>query len=160
MRVFVAGAVAAAFITAIALAVPVALASPALAATCQPYSGTGHDTASAPAGPYVGAQDITVGHTAYSNVPAVTSVLAPLSPEGSSGVLTTTTSHEITLPSGTITTIDNAHLIPTGAPGVYRLVSHLVITGGATGQLQLQGTVNFATLSAEGTVVGTVCGLS
>jgi hypothetical protein len=75
-------------------------------------------------------------------------------------VLTTTTSHEITLPSGTITTIDNAHLIPTGAPGVYRLVSHLVITGGATGQLQLQGTVNFATLSAEGTVVGTVCGLS
>jgi hypothetical protein len=51
------------------------------------------------------------------------------------------------------------HLIPTQTPGVYKLVSHLAITGGASGELQLQGTVNFATLSAEGTIVGTVCGL-
>jgi hypothetical protein len=42
---------------------------------------------------------------------------------------------------------------------VYKLVSHLVITGGATGELELQGTLNRGTLSAEGTIVGTVCGL-
>jgi hypothetical protein len=36
----------------------------------------------------------------------------------------------------------------------------LVIVGGATGEIQLQGTVNFGTLSADGTFAGTVCGLS
>ncbi len=145
---------------AVALAVPAAAASPALASTCQPYSATGHDAASSPAGPYVGLQNITIGSTSYNNVPAVTSVLAPLTPEGNSGVFTTTTSHTISLPSGTITTTDNVHLIPTDTPGVYKLVSHLMIGGGATGQIQLQGTVDFVTLSAEGTFVGTVCGLS
>ena len=90
----------------------------------------------------------------------MTSILAPLAPEGDSGVLTTTTSHTISLPSGTITTLDNVHLIPTDTPGVYKLVSHLAINGGATGEIQLQGTVNFGTLSAEGTFTGTVCGLS
>src|SRR5580765_6825708 len=77
---------------------------PALAATCQPYRATGHDAASSPAGPYVGVQDITIGSTSYSNVPAVTSVLAPLTTEGDSGVLTTTTSHAISLLSETIAT--------------------------------------------------------
>jgi hypothetical protein len=143
-----------------ALSVPVGAASPALASACQRYAATGQDTATAPAGPYVGVENVTIGSTSYSNVPAVTSILAPLTPEGDSGVLTTTTSHTISLPSGTITTLDNVHLIPTGIPGVYKLVSHLAINGGATGQIQLQGTVNFATLSAEGTFTGTVCGLS
>jgi hypothetical protein len=89
----------------------------------------------------------------------VTSILAPLTPEGMSGVLTTTTSHTIELPIGTITTTDSAHLIPTGTPGIYKLVTHMVITGGATGQLELQATANFVTLTADGTIVGTVCGL-
>ena len=150
----------AAVVGAIAFAVPAANASPALASACQPYSATGHDAATSPAGPYVGVENVTIGKTTYSNVSAVTSILAPLTAEGDSGVFTTTTSHAISLPSGTITTTDNVHLIPTQTPGVYKLVSHLVITGGASGELQLQGTVNFGTLSAEGTFVGTVCGLS
>ncbi len=112
-----------------------------------------------PAGPFVGIENITIANTIYSDVPTVTTILAPLTPEGSSGVLTTTTSHAIGLPSGTITTTDDAHLIPTQTPGVYKLVSHLVISGGATGELELQGTLNLGTLSAQGTVVGTVCGL-
>ena len=112
-----------------------------------------------PAGPFVGIENITIGSTTYSDVPTVTTILAPLTPEGNSGVLTTTTSHAIALPSGTITTTDDAHLIPTRTPGVYKLASHLVITGGATGELELQGTLNLGTLSAQGTVVGTVCGL-
>jgi hypothetical protein len=90
----------------------------------------------------------------------VTIILAPLTAEGDSAVFTTTTSHAIALPSGTITSTDDVHLIPTQTPGVYKLVSHLAITGGASGELQLQGTVNLATLSAEGTIVGTVCGLT
>lgn len=111
------------------------------------------------AGPFVGIENITIGNTTYSDVPTVTTILASLTPEGNSCVLTTTTSHAIALPSGTITTTDDAHLIATQTPGVYKLVSHLVITGGATGELELQGTLNLGTLSAEGTVVGTVCGL-
>jgi hypothetical protein len=145
---------------AVGLAVPAAAASPALASSCQRYSATGHDAATSPAGPYVGVQDVTLGSTSYSNVPAVTSVVAPLTPEGNSGVLSTTTSHTISLPSGTISTTDDVHLIPTGSSGVYKLVSHLVINGGGTGEIQLQGIVNFGTLSAEGTFAGTVCGLS
>jgi hypothetical protein len=35
----------------------------------------------------------------------------------------------------------------------------LVVTGGATGQLELQATANFVNLTAEGTITGTVCGL-
>jgi len=143
-----------------ALALQIGAASPALAATCQPYSATGHDTAGSLAGPYVGVENITIGSTCYGSVPAVTTIIAPLSAEGDSGVLTTTTSHTISLPSRTITTIDNVHLIPTDNPGVYKLVSHLVVNGGATGQIQLHGTVNFGTLSAEGTFSGTVCGLT
>jgi hypothetical protein len=126
---------------------------------CQPYRATANDVATSPAGPYVGIENITIGNTVYTDVPTVTTILAPLTPQGDSSVLTTTTSHMIALPSATITTTDHAHLIPTQTPGVYKLVSHLVITGGATGELQLQGTLNLATLSADGTIVGTVCGL-
>ena len=143
-----------------AIAFVTAGTSPALASTCQPYYATGHDTATSLAGPFVGVEDVSIGGTTYSNVPAVTSIVAPLTAEGASGVLTTTTSHAISLPSGTIVTTDDAQLIPSGTPGVYKLVAHMVITGGATGQLELQATANFATLTAGGTIVGTVCGLS
>ena len=129
------------------------------ASMCQPYSATGQDTATSPAGPYVGLDNITIGTTTYSNIPTVIAIVAPLTPQGDSGVLATTTTHAIALPTGTITTTDNVHLIPTQTPGVYRLVSHLVITSGATGQLQLQGTLNLGTLSAQGAFVGTICGL-
>ena len=126
--------------------------------TCQPYRATGHDTATSPAGPYVGFDTITIGKTTYKSVPAVTTIIAPLTPEGDSGVLTTRTRHTIALPTGTITTEDSVHLIPTQTSGVYKLVSHLVVTSGATGQIQLQGTLNLGTLSAEGTFAGTICG--
>jgi hypothetical protein len=144
---------------AAALAVPAGGVSPALAATCQPYSATAHDAAASPAGPFVGTADVTIGNVTYSDVPSVTNVLAPLSPAGNSGVLFTTTSHTISLPTGTITTTDDARLIPTQEPEVYRLVTHLVITSGATGELHLQATLNLTTLTADGTFVGTVCGL-
>jgi hypothetical protein len=102
---------------------------------------------------------IVGGPVTYNAVHSVTNILAPLSQAGYSGVLSTTTSHTISLPTGTITTLDNARLIPTKEPGVYRLVTHLVLTSGATGVLHLHGTVNLATLTADGTFVGTICGL-
>ena len=147
---------------ALALVVTAASAAPAWAhrpSACEPFSATAHDAATSPAGPYVGVENVTVGKMTYAEVPAVTTILAPLTPEGESGVLTTTTSHAIALPSATLTTIDRVRLIPTGRAAVYRLVAHLAIVGGATGELQLQGTVDFGTLDAEGTLVGTVCGL-
>jgi hypothetical protein len=149
-------------VPAVVVACTVAVASAAgtaRASTCQPYRATGSDSAASLGAPFVGTEDVTLGKTTYTGVPAVTTILAPLTPEGKSGVLTTTTSHAISLPSGTITTIDKVHLIPTQTPGVYKLVSHVVIVGGASGQLQVQGLVNLATLSAAGTIVGTVCGL-
>jgi len=130
------------------------------ASMCQLYRATGQDTATSPAGPYVGFENVTIGRTRYSNVPAVTSITAPLTPQGDSGVLTTRTSHTIALPTGTITTTDNVLLIPTPTSGLYTLISHLVITSGATGQLLLVGTLNLGTLSVQGTVVGVICGLS
>jgi hypothetical protein len=156
MKISIAGVAAAAS----ALAFAAGSVSPALASSCQPYFATGHDAATSLAGPFVGVQDVTLGGTSYTDVPAVTSFLAPISTEGNSGVLTTTTTHEIELPVGTLTTTDTAHLIPTETPGVYTLVEHMDVTGGATGQLELQATANFVTLTAEGTIVGTVCGLS
>jgi hypothetical protein len=129
------------------------------ASTCQPYRATGHDTATSPAGPYVGFENVAIGKTSYSNVPAVTSIIAPLTPQGDSGVLTTRTSHTIALPTGTITTTDNVLLIPMQTSGLYALISHLVITSGATGQLQLLGTLNLGTLTAQGTFAGVICGL-
>lgn len=144
----------------ITLTVPTVDASPALAATCQLYSATSHDAATSPAGPFVGTGDITIGKVTYTGVESVTNILAPLTPAGDSGVLFTTTSHTISLPTGTITTLDHARLIPTREPGMYRLVTHLVITDGATGELHLQGTVNLANLTAEGTFVGTICGMN
>jgi hypothetical protein len=130
------------------------------ASMCQLYRATGHDTATSPAGPYVGFDNVTIGRTNYNNVPAVTSIIAPLTPQGDSGVLTTRTSHTIALPTGTITTTDKVLLIPTQTSGLYTLISHLVITSGATGQLQLLGTLNLDTLSAQGTFAGVICGLS
>ena len=143
MRAFVTEAVAAASTLGAGLCFVLTTSVPTVgAATYQPYSGSARDAASSPAGPYVGVQNITIGGTPYA-APAVTTVLAPLTPEGNSGVLRTTTGHEITLPSGTITTIDKAHLIPTDRPGVYKLASRLVIL----------------TLTASDTIAGTVCGL-
>jgi hypothetical protein len=140
----------------VALVAALVFAAPA-AAACRPYHATANDAATAPAGPFVGVQDVTIGKTHYANVPAVTNVLAPLTPVGSGGVLTTTTSHSIALPTGTITTIDDATLVPTATPGVYSLVNRLTITGGGSGHLVLLATVDLTALTATGVVVGAIC---
>ena len=153
---------AVAFILLAAPAATAAVSAPSVpslpVSVCQLYRATGQDTATSPAGPYVGQDTITIGRTTYSNVPAVTSITSPLTPQGDSGVLTTTTSHTIALPTGTITTNDNVLLIPTKTPGVYTLLSHLVFTSGASGQVLLVGTLNLGTLSARGSFVGVICG--
>lgn len=139
-----------------------ALAALSLTGQCQPFSGTGHTEATSIAGPFVGTADVVVGETSYSGVPVVTSVLAPLTQAGNSGVSFTTTSHALTLPGvGTITTTDDARLISTQEPGVFRLVSHVSVTGGASGELHLQGQVSFATFpfTADATLVGAICGV-
>ena len=86
--------------------------SRAAASACQPYTAIAHDAAPAPGEPFVGTQTVTIGGETYVDVPAVTT---------------------------TLTTIDDAHLVPTRTTGVYRLVSHLVVTGGGTGQLGAPG---------------------
>jgi hypothetical protein len=128
------------------------------AGVCQPFSATASDAASSPAGPFIGTADFVIGGVAYPGVPEVTNVLAPLVPAGDSGVLSTTTSHTLTIPGiGTVTTLDDARLIPTQLPGIYRLSTHAVLVSGATGELHVQATVNLATLTASGTYVGTIC---
>jgi hypothetical protein len=148
-------------ISAVLALVASAPAAP-LSGQCQPFTATAHTEATSQAGPFAGTADVVVGGTSYSGVPVVTSVLAPLTEAGGSGVYFTSTSHSIALPgAGAITTIDDARLIATQDPGVFRLVSHLRVTSGASGQLHLQGQVSFATLpfTADAMITGAVCGL-
>jgi hypothetical protein len=129
---------------------------------CQPFTATAHTEATSLAGPFVGTADVVVGGASYPVVPLVTSILAPLTEAGDSGVYFTSTSHSFALPGfGTITTTDDARLIATQDPGVFRLVSHLRVTGGASGQLHLQGQVSFAAFpfTADATIIGAICGL-
>jgi hypothetical protein len=143
---------------ATAFALVAAGAGGASAGACQPVSATASDAAASPAGPFVGTADFVIGGVEYPGVPEVTNVLAPLVPAGNSGVLATTTSHTLTIPGiGTVTTLDNARLVPTQEPGIYRLSTHAMLVGGATGELHVQATVNLATLTASGTYVGTIC---
>ena len=93
-------------------------------------------------------------------MPVVTSVLAPLTEAGGSGVYFTSTSHSFTVPGvGAITTTDDARLVATQEPGVFRLVSALSVAGAASGQLHLQGQVSFATLpfTADAKISGAIC---
>jgi hypothetical protein len=132
-----------------------------LSGQCQPLTVTAHTEATSVAGPFVGTADVVVGGTSYSGVPVVTSVLAPLTEAGGSGVYFTTTSHSFVVPGvGAITTTDDARLVATQEPGVFRLVSALRVGGAASGQLHLQGRVSFATLpfTADATIVGAICG--
>ena len=144
------------------LAFAVSAPAAGLSGQCQPFAATAHTEAMSPAGPFTGTAEVVVGGTSYSGVPVVTSVLTPLSAAGDSGVSFTTTSHAIALPGvGVITTADDARLIGTQDPGVFRLVSHVRVTSGATGQLHLQGQVSFATIpfTADATFTGAICGV-
>jgi hypothetical protein len=150
------------FIAAVAVSVLMPLAdarsSPAVEMTCAAYSASARETATSPAGPFVGFEDVTIDNRTFDHVPATTSILAPLAPTGTSGVLKTQTSHTIALPTGTIRTTDRVQLTRTRAAGVYELVGKLVVTSGATGRLRVRSTLNLRTLSDAGKVLGTVCG--
>lgn len=148
------------FFVLAALAVTASAAPVSAAGRCTPVTIVGSTQATSPAGPFVGTGTAIVGGTVYPSGPIVTSILAPLDPAGNSGVSFTTTSHAITIPGlGTIVTTDAARLVPTNQAGVFRLVTHMVVTDGASGQLHLQGTVNFASFpfTADATARGVLC---
>jgi pimeloyl-ACP methyl ester carboxylesterase len=121
------------------------------------FQATAHTEALSPEGPFVGKIDVTVGDASYTGVPIVTSILAPPAETGEPGVSVTRTSHSFALPSlGEITTADDARLIATDEPGIFRLVSHLRVAGGASGELDLYGKVSFAgsPITADATIAG------
>jgi hypothetical protein len=132
------------------------VASPAAAATCHPISGEGQTFATGPttfAGTIAGA----LGGDPFSSS-VVTTVTSVPHPAGASGVLFATTSHTIALPTGTVTTIDSARLIPTRQPGLYRIVTHATVVGGGSGQMVLNGTVDLVGGSTQFQIHGAVCG--
>ena len=137
----------------------VALVSPsstaAAAGTCKPIRAETETFATGPA-TFAGTATGTLGGEPFSGAVTTTVTSAP-EPAGASGVLFATTSHEIALPAGTITTSDVARLVPTKEIGVYRLITHATVVEGATGQLALNGTVNFVDGSAEAQISGVVC---
>jgi hypothetical protein len=71
------------------------------------------------------------------------------------GVIYAVTSHSLQFRTGTVTTVDQARLIPLRAPGVYRLLTLAHIREGGRGFLVLHATVEFVgTPTAKARVVG------
>jgi hypothetical protein len=145
--------------TCAASAAVVALVSPsstaAAAGRCKPVTAETETFATGPAS-FAGMARGTLGGEPFSGSVTTTVTSAP-EPAGASGVLFATTSHEIALPAGTITTSDVARLVPTQETGVYRLITHATVVEGGTGQLALNGIVNFVDGSAEAQVKGVIC---
>lgn len=145
--------------TCAASAAVVALVAPsstaAAAGTCKSIRAETETFATGPAR-FAGTATGTLGREPFSGAVATTVTSAP-EPAGASGVLFATTSHEISLPGGTITTSDVARLVPTQEIGVYRLITHATVVEGGTGQLALNGIVNFVDGSAEAQISGVVC---
>jgi hypothetical protein len=88
----------------------------------------------------------------------ITTVTSAPQPAGGSGVLFATTSHTIALPTGTVTTSDSARLIPTGQPGLFRIVTHVTVVGGGSGQMVFNGSVDLVGGSTQFQIHGAVCG--
>jgi hypothetical protein len=132
------------------------VASPATASgTCQPISGDAQTLATGPT-TFAGTVTGTLGGDPFSSSVNTTVTSAP-QPAGASGVLFATTSHTIALPTGTITTSDVARLIPTGQPGLYRIVSQVTVLGGGSGQMVFNGTVDLVGGSTQFQIHGAVC---
>jgi hypothetical protein len=132
------------------------VASPAAAAvTCQPISGEAQTFATGPTN-FAGTLTGTLGGDPFSSS-VITTVTSAPQPAGASGVLFATTSHTIALPTGTVTTSDSARLIPTGQPGLYRIVSKVTVVGGGSGQMVFNGTVDLVGGSTQFQVHGAVC---
>jgi hypothetical protein len=133
------------------------LASPAAAAaTCDPISGEGQTFATGPT-TFIGTVTGALGGDPFSSS-VITTVTSAPQPAGGSGVLFATTSHTIALPTGTVTTSDSARLIPTGQPGLYRIVTHVTVVGGGSGQMVFNGTVDLVGGSTQFQISGAVCG--
>jgi hypothetical protein len=123
---------------------------------CHPISGEGQTFATGPT-TFAGTVTGALGGDPFSSSVMTTVTSAPR-PAGASGVLFATTSHTIALPTGTITTSDSARLIPTGEPGLYRIVTHVTVVGGGSGQMVLNGTVDLVGGSTQFQIRGAVCG--
>jgi hypothetical protein len=131
--------------------------SPAVAAaTCQPIRGEAQTFATGPT-TFAGTITGTLGGDPFSSSVSTIVISAP-QPAGGSSVLFATTSHTIALPTGTVTTSDSARLIPTGQPGLYRIVSKVTVVEGGSGQMVFNGTVDLVGGSTHFQVHGAVCG--
>ena len=151
MRHFEAACAAGASVLALVVASPAAAA-----ATCQPISAEAQTFATGPT-TFAGTATGTLGGDPFSSSVNTTVTSAP-QPAGASGVLFATTSHTIALPTGTVTTSDAARLIPTGQPGLYRIVSQVTVLGGGSGQMVFNGTVDLVGGSTQFQIHGAVCG--
>jgi hypothetical protein len=151
MRNFKAACAAGASLLALVVASPAAAA-----ATCHPISGEAQTFATGPT-TFAGTLTGALGGDPFS-ASVMTTVTSAPQPAGASGVLFATTSHTIALPTGTVTTSDSARLIPTGQPGLYRIVSKVTVVGGGSGQMVFNGTVDLVGGSTEFQVHGAVCG--
>jgi hypothetical protein len=151
MRHFKAAWAAGASVLALLVAWPAAAA-----ATCQPISAVAHTFATGPTA-FAGTVSGALGGDPFSSSVSTTVTSAP-QPAGGSGVLFATTSHTIALPTGTVTTSDAARLIPTGQPGLYRIVSQVTVIGGGSGQMVFNGTVDLVGGSTQFQIHGAVCG--
>jgi hypothetical protein len=151
MRHFEAACAAGASVLALVLASPAAAA-----ATCHPISGEGQTFATGPT-TFAGTVTGTLGGDPFSSS-VITTVTSAPQPAGGSGVLFATTSYTIALPTGTVTTSDSARLIPTGQPGLYRIVSQVAVVGGGSGQMVFNGTVDLVGGSTQFQIHGVVCG--
>jgi len=151
MRHFKTACAVGASVLALVLALPAAAA-----ATCDPISGEGQTFATGPT-TFIGTVTGVLGGDPFSSS-VITTVTSAPHPAGASGVLFATTSHTIALPTGTVTTSDSARLIPTGQPGLYRIVSQVTVVGGGSGQMVFNGTVDLVGGSTQFQISGAVCG--
>jgi pectate lyase len=150
MRHFEAACAAGASVLALVVASPAAAA-----AMCQQISAEAQTFATGPT-TFAGTVTGTLGGDPFSSS-VITTVTSAPQPAGASGVLFATTSHTIALPTGTVTTSDSARLIPTGQPGLYRIVSKVTVVGGGSGQMVFNGTVDLVGGSTQFQVHGAVC---
>jgi hypothetical protein len=133
--------------------------SPALAASdCVLAQGSGQTQLNPGNGRIEGWFSFVIGGVPM-NVFSSTEILAE---EQRGAVSFLTTSHQLTLPDGTVvTTLDNARLVPTREPGVFHAVSNLDVVSGASGFLVGRGSIDFTGLPTATwpLATGRLCGL-
>jgi hypothetical protein len=145
---------------AAAVAVALGFQSPAHAASdCVLVQGSGQTQLNLENGRFEGTLNLVVGGVPME----VFSSTGTLAQEQRGAVSFFTTSHRFTLPDGTvITTLDNARLVASPEPGVFRAVSNLDVVSGASGFLVARGTIDFTGLPTATwpLLAGRLCGLA